>query len=459
MSPKSRLPPVQVKGLKFGTGSSSQGSSSGNNSMNKGKNKEEEDGKLPYLDYITCNICNEPFFDGIAKGRIFWMTSCAHVVCNDEAHQHKEGICTVCGKNMQAVTMEEGNLQPIQENFLSNPDTLLEKAVVECENLMKAIQEQFQLKMKNIRSIKGIYKYQNSQHKRPRALYKEQLEKATAEIERLRNEMDVYVTENVELKMANKELQDRLNMPPPPMNGFSPRGTGAHQAAMPPPIYGGGLPTVREEEEENGGEGSDSLGKRRRVEQNDQQYRQLVPSTPISSHVRNQYIPTFGEAYQTPQQVQPQFERSRTVGEYAAPATVTGPSKPDLERYRYNSTPLHGTSPQTYSQGFANGRTTPVQRPSNGFAEAGPSNGGFMGYGNNGNYRQSPPHEMNNHVYDPPSQRYDEPYSHQPQPPFASYPQDGYDRGISPGAPGDENGEASFVVNPPPPRRSIPPLF
>ncbi|WVQ66192.1 uncharacterized protein L199_004371 [Kwoniella botswanensis] len=450
---KSRLPPVQTKGLKFGAGSSSQGSSSGKGSNNKGKSKEDEDGKLPFLDYISCNICNEPFFDGIAKGKIFWMTSCAHVMCNDEKHQHKEGICTVCGKTMQAVTMEQGNLQPTQERFLSNPETQLEKAVSEYEDQSKKFVE-------NIRSIKGIYKFQTNQHKKPRSLYKDRLDKALAEIERLENELHIHVAENVELKLENKQLQDRLNMPPPALDGYQSRGSGS----LPPPIYGRTLITVEEgeeEEESNGLVGETSSSKRRRIDNAEQPSRSFVPSTPRS---QPHYAQLLANSYQTPQQ--DPYERPQSVAGYRAVPLNTNPARPDLERYKYNSTPLNGTSSQAYSQGHTNGEGTPLQRPASAF-EGVPSNGGYMGGCADGDishstpapaatsngYRQSsPPYEGSYSPRRPPPNVYS-----QLPPESNRYSRDGYNRSLSPIA-HDGGNVGKFTISQPP-KRPLPPPF
>ncbi|KAK6908605.1 hypothetical protein I203_102608 [Kwoniella mangroviensis CBS 8507] len=448
---KSRLPPVQTKGLKFGAGSSSQGSSSGKGSNNKGKSKEDEDGKLPFLDYISCNICNEAFFDGIAKGKIFWMTSCAHVLCNDEQHQHKEGICTVCGKTMQAVTMEHGNLQPIQENFLSNPEFQLEKALSEYEDQSKKF-------VKNVLSIKGIYKFQTNQHKKTRSLNKERLDKALAEIERLKDELHIHVAENVELKLEIKQLQDRLNMPPPPIDTYQSRGAGS----MPPPIYGRTLTAVEEvEEEPNGLVGETSSSKRRRIDNAEQPSRSLVPSTPRS---QPHYAQLLDNSYQTPQH--DSYERPISAAGYSAVPLTTNPARPDLERYRYNSTPLNGTSPQAYSQGHTNGGSTPLHRPASAF-EGVPGIGGYMGgfvdgdgsqpipapaMMNNGFRQSSPPYEGSYSPRRPPPNVYS-----QPPPESNRYSRDAYNRSLSPNA-HDGGNEGKFTISQPP-KRPLPPPF
>ncbi|WWC92654.1 uncharacterized protein L201_007613 [Kwoniella dendrophila CBS 6074] len=357
METKSKLPAVKTKGIKFGVNSSSHISSSSPNSKSSSKKKKEEaEGGLPFLDYINCNLCNDPFWDGIEKGKIFWMTSCGHIICNDEQHELKEGICTVCGKKMSAVTMEEGNLQPAQEKYLSNADHHLEQLTTELDNHIKDYLKQFQEKIKVAR---GIYKYQISQHKKPRAIYKVQVEKLKAENEKLKNELDIYASENVELKIANKELQARLDMPPPSINGYAqiPNGHGNHVSSR--------LSTVQEEEEEGLNGETDGvpsigniLGKRQRLALVEQQARPFTPSTPIINRSQPHYSQLLNRDFSAPQQ--PQFQ---PMDQHAAGPPFPSPGKRDLERYRYNSTPLNGQSPQSYSQGFSNGRTTPLQRP------------------------------------------------------------------------------------------------
>ncbi|WWC73839.1 uncharacterized protein I206_107811 [Kwoniella pini CBS 10737] len=350
MSPKSRLPPIKAKGLKFGSGTSSGPSSVGNDS--KEEKKKEEEGSLPFLDNVCCNLCNESFFDGIAKSKIYWLTTCGHIVCDDDEHHHKEGTCTVCGKTkIHAVSMEQGNLQPAQEKFLYNPISRLKLLEAEIMKHIKVIQDD----VTELSSLRTIYSFQEKQHKRTRLIYKQELDKERAETERLRNELDIHITENVELKQANKELQARLDMPPPPLPRSSLQASGVFETPRQSPVYGSGLnqslPRIQEEEE-------NSSAKRQRVEQNGFPPELLAPSTPIPTRP-----PSIigGRIYQTPQPHH--VDPHQSFDGYDPMLPRAGPSKHELERYRYNSTPVTAISPQVYSQGYiqGNGRITPMQ--------------------------------------------------------------------------------------------------
>ncbi|WWC66030.1 uncharacterized protein I303_108652 [Kwoniella dejecticola CBS 10117] len=356
MSPKSRLPPIKVKATtKSGSGSSSIPSSEAGDSKGDGKKKkkeEEEEGSLPFLDQVYCNICNEPFFDGIAKGRVFSLTTCGHLVCDDEEHQHKEGTCTVCGKSkIHTVTMEEGNLQPAQEKFFYNPTTRLKVLEAEMTERLKEFQE----KVAEMSSFRAIHSFQQKQHKRTKLVDKEKLDKAYAEIERLQNELDISITEGVELKQAMKELQARLDMPPPPIPNLVTTSNGQyanhHQAFGRASNFGQTLPTVHEADERS------LPSKRQRIGSTEPESNLIPPSTPVPTR----HLSVIGgRSYHAPQSPHPVLTHpSEEIHSYRSATPVT---RQDLERYRYNSTPLNGGNPQAYSQGYVQG-TGPIGRP------------------------------------------------------------------------------------------------
>lgn len=103
----SRLPPSSAHSIKFGHAQSTPPSKS--STFGQGRN----DGVLEWLDYAECSLCRDPLLNGAAKGKHYWMTSCGHILCSSDEHQHQEGICTACNKQMELFLIQEGSVSAV----------------------------------------------------------------------------------------------------------------------------------------------------------------------------------------------------------------------------------------------------------------------------------------------------------------------------------------------------------
>ncbi|WRT69844.1 uncharacterized protein IL334_006835 [Kwoniella shivajii] len=378
MTPQSRLPSATPQGKMFGAKSSSEPSISQTPNTSK---KKEEEGEFPFLDFLTCNICGEPFFTGLEKGKVFWLSSCGHVMCDAEEHDHKEGLCTTCGKKMKCVSLQEGHIQPMQKAFLSNT----ERGLDESQAGMQALLDQLSEKVKGLSTVRNAVKFQNNQHKRAKMHYDDQIAKKDAEMESLRNQVDIFATENVELKQIVKTLQSELQTLPS-ANHYDSQGLNTIIYETPrrlpmPLLTDGRLPTVPEEDEglsvyRNGISMGSSLGKRQRLAFDEQQLHPFIPNSQVAmatSPMGYNAQPVYNDDRipQTPS------ARPYSVSAYAVRPQSAGPPKPILDRYRFNGNVQNGIAPQVYTQGYIQDKSFPMQRPVSVFD--GPSGSRYIG--------------------------------------------------------------------------------
>ncbi|OWZ73056.1 hypothetical protein AYX14_01484 [Cryptococcus neoformans] len=291
----SRLPPSSSHSIKFGHAQSTPPSKSST------FGQERNVGVLEWLDYAECSLCRDPLLNGAAKGKHYWMTSCGHLLCSSDEHQHQEGRCTACNKQMELFLIQEGSLPSGHEVWFQNGVSLLSGAMEE----MKAA-------LKKSSSALRVMGFQYREMKRSIQHYKSAMKEKDARIATVQREQETLLSENHELHERVAELQSQLRnfqrSQPAVSSQITPQSqyslnSNARQAEpghynqprqntlngyMPPPPM---LPTVQEEEQQptvGFGYGMGKAGdversnKRRRIDILEQQPRRFVPPTPAS---------------------------------------------------------------------------------------------------------------------------------------------------------------------------------
>ncbi|KGB78860.2 hypothetical protein CNBG_4698 [Cryptococcus deuterogattii R265] len=290
----SRLPPSSSHSIKFGHAQSTSPSKSST------FGQERSDGVLDWLDYAECSLCRDPLLNGAGKGKCYWMTSCGHILCSSDEHQHREGICTACNKQMELFIIQEGSLPAGHEVWFQNGVSLLSGAMEEIRTAVK----------KNISALR-VMGFQYREMKRSIQHYKSAMKEKDAQIATVQREQETLLSENHELHERVAELQSGLRnlqrSQPAVVPQITPQSqyslnSNARQAElahynqqqpntrkeyMPPPPA---LPTVQEEEKQPAvgfgygmGKGDfEGSNKRRRIDILEQQPRRFVPPTPAS---------------------------------------------------------------------------------------------------------------------------------------------------------------------------------
>ncbi|TYJ55100.1 hypothetical protein B9479_004238 [Cryptococcus floricola] len=288
----SRLPPPSSH-IPFGNTNSTPSSK-----QSTSRQEKHDGGELEWLDYAECALCHDALTEGALRGRHFWMTSCGHILCSAEEHDHQAGICTFCNKKMENFLIQQGSLPPEHEMWFQNGISLLSNAI-----------DDMKRSMKNSATAQRVVGFQYREMKRSILHYKTVLKEKEERIGVIEREQEALLSENYELheRLAKAQseihtLQRSQSQHPsqitpqsnpqhytvsdqsqiqPEMHRYSPQDAFHGPHSMAP------LPTVQEEDfgpiagvSWNAGE--DGYHKKRRVDSLDQQPRRFVPPTPTS---------------------------------------------------------------------------------------------------------------------------------------------------------------------------------
>ncbi|WVR07934.1 hypothetical protein IAU60_004977 [Kwoniella sp. DSM 27419] len=190
-----RLPPATPATKGFGLASSVP--SSVGTGENKGKEKKD-DGGIPFLSNTICVLCHEGVLSGAEKGLIHYMTSCGHVICDSPVHDNKAGLCTACQKPMQAFPIQKGKLPEDLLRWFASPEIelhALEKELIALEKRLKSATQVMKFQAGHLNRSRELYRRTVEQQKVELAQKNDIITKQTAEVERLRQELEQALSE------------------------------------------------------------------------------------------------------------------------------------------------------------------------------------------------------------------------------------------------------------------------
>ncbi|WWD20470.1 hypothetical protein CI109_104946 [Kwoniella shandongensis] len=417
-----------------------------------GEGGGEGEDDLPYLNYVTCCLCRDRFIDTAGpegKGKAFFMTSCGHILCSAEEHNHKKGVCTACKKSMTMVEIAQSSLLPAQEMWFQDPNMVTARVNAEIKSTLANLMEKADTAAK-------IHKFQYKDMQRTIQHLVTVNKEKDAEIVRLRDELEQSTNDIQDLKesIATFEAEHAgCSASVPPHNRRVPH---AHQIGQ-----GGGYPTPRYDNQmlrpvpedvelnayvdanqqratdthnytiENAFEvqqGDSRMNKRPRANILDQQPQPFVPQTPSAPtrsgptrlSEQDQLMATAIRGYQPPKVNQSSRIQGRSVGVYepspAAYVAQNGGVKSKLEQFRFDRSSLKApATPQPYTQGYIpQRRATPLPRS----VSAGPTHHHYDYAGQQTINFDGPPIAggFSNDQYQTPVQHHQasrQPYSHQ----------------------------------------------
>ncbi|WVQ84819.1 hypothetical protein IAT38_006976 [Cryptococcus sp. DSM 104549] len=311
--PPSRLPPSSSNSLPFGhdytpsrpNGPSGPGGSGGAGGTGGTGDNSLETGELAWLDYAECAICRDSLMDGVSNGKHFWMTSCGHILCSAEEHEHRAGVCTACGKKMEHFLIQEGSLPPEHELWFQNGLSLLSGAMDELRAAMR----------RGTTACK-VVNFQYREMKRSMQHHKEVARRSHDRIAELQRENEALSAENnelhiryAELQVAQTQAERQSRAAVAPSHGpqlYAEQEMGYGQPPVGQGVYGqdGIGATYGQDWRPNPGQqqqqqympppadpGLELPAKRRRLDIPDHHPRRFIPPTPISGQVPRESVP------------------------------------------------------------------------------------------------------------------------------------------------------------------------
>ncbi|WVF68353.1 hypothetical protein IAT40_003118 [Kwoniella sp. CBS 6097] len=356
-----QLPPATPGGpTPFGTSVQSSATKDNGGKKEMKRKEAEAGGALAFLNDTVCVVCNEGIVTGAQKGRIYYMTSCGHIICNKPEHDNKHNICTACGKPMTAKQIDEENLPSDLKRWFCDPQYELNEIYTEQQKLHT---EQQKLQLEQLKLAKRL----NGAR-----------EVVKAETARLRSEMEGLLKENETLKakLAAAQSAQPSQHNQQPLHGLH-RSNGTYGANHGQRNARGNLPTVQEEGDydvEGGYSGEivgtankgDAmraiLGKRYADESFEEQPNRLPPSTPIGrvgAMGGPAHPPSNSGIY--PNDVMSTPRRPMSAGGYRGNQLSRITNQLNLESYRMDA---HQFTPRQYRPDPQDRSMTPLQRAS-----------------------------------------------------------------------------------------------